>query len=169
MLWAAQGITHTDGEMTFRTAPSAGALYPIETYVAVHRGSGIEPGLYHYAVPDRALEQLTVGMLAGQIAEAALGQRVAYDASAVFIWSAIFERSTWKYRERAYRYIYLDAGHIAQNVALAATALGLGNCPIGALFDDELNTLLGLDGDAESVVYMMAIGRPAVRVGSANR
>jgi SagB-type dehydrogenase family enzyme len=81
-------------------------------------------------------------------------------ANVVFIWTAIFQHSKWKYRQRAYRYCYLDAGHIVQNLALAAVALGLGSCQIAALYDDEVNALLGVDGKEESTIYMTVVGRP---------
>jgi len=76
----------------------------------------------------------------------------------VFIWTAIFNRSKWKYGERAYRYIYLDAGHIAENLALASTNLSLGSCQIAALFDDEVNEIIDVDGENESVIYMSVVG-----------
>jgi SagB-type dehydrogenase family enzyme len=95
------------------------------------------------------------------IARAALDQRIAYDAGLVFAWTAVFERSKWKYRQRAYRYVYLDAGHIAQSVAMAAVALGLGSCQIAALYDEEVNELLGVDGVEESVVYLTVVGNPS--------
>jgi len=79
-------------------------------------------------------------------------------APAVFVWTAIVERSKWKYRQRAYRYIYLDAGHIAENLALTAVSLGLGTCQIAALFDDEVNSILGVDGVEETAVYMSVAG-----------
>jgi SagB-type dehydrogenase family enzyme len=85
---------------------------------------------------------------------------VAYRAPCVFIWTAVFQRSKWKYMQRAYRYIYLDVGHIAQNLALASVALGLGSCQIGALYDEEVNDLVGVDGREESAVYMSAVGKP---------
>jgi SagB-type dehydrogenase family enzyme len=78
----------------------------------------------------------------------------------VFVWTALFARSKWKYRQRGYRYVYLDAGHIAQNVALAAVALGLGSCQIAAIYDDEVNALLGVDGVEESAIYLTVIGKP---------
>jgi SagB-type dehydrogenase family enzyme len=95
-----------------------------------------------------------------QVAQAALDQEVAFRANVVLLWTAIIQRSRWKYRQRAYRYIYLDAGHIAQNVALGAVALGLGSCQIAALYDDEANALLGVDGTEESTIYMTVVGRP---------
>ena len=85
-----------------------------------------------------------------------MAQRV----NVVFVWTGVFGRSKWKYRQRAYRYVYLDAGHIAQNLALAAEALGLGSCQIGALYDEEANELLGVDGIEESTIYMTTVGRP---------
>ncbi|HJW75834.1 MAG TPA: SagB/ThcOx family dehydrogenase, partial [Thermoleophilia bacterium] len=161
LAWAAAGISHEEYGFPFRTAPSAGGLYPVETYIVANHVEGLESGIYHYAVRERALELLQAGDLRRAVAAAALDQPMAYDADAVFFWSAVFGRSTWKYRQRGYRYVYLDAGHIAQNVALAAVALGLGTCQIGALFDDEANELIGLNGEGESVIYMTSVGRPA--------
>ncbi|MEW6439622.1 MAG: SagB/ThcOx family dehydrogenase [bacterium] len=161
LLWAAQGVTAEHLGFRFRTAPSAGALYPVETYTIVHRVRGIEPGVYHYAVLEHALEQVRSGDYRVAAARAALDQKVVYEAAMVFAWTAVFERCKWKYRQRAYRYIYLDAGHIAQNVASAAVALGLGSCQIGALYDDEVNALLGVDGQEEGALYMTVVGKPA--------
>ncbi len=160
LLWAAQGITGGRHGMSFRTAPSAGALYPVETYVVVHAVADVAAGVYHYAVETHELEQLRCGNFRRPAAFAALDQEIAYWAGAVFIWTGVFERSKWKYGQRAYRYVYLDAGHIAQNVALAAVALGLGSCQIAALYDDEFNELVCVDGVAESALYMTAVGRP---------
>ena len=80
------------------------------------------------------------------------------ESAVVFIWTAIFQRMKWKYGQRAYRYVYLDAGHIAENLALTATSLGLGSCQIGALFDDEVNEIIDVDGVEESVIYMSVVG-----------
>jgi SagB-type dehydrogenase family enzyme len=159
LLWAAQGITKVFKGLGFRTAPSAGALYPVETYLVVNSVEGVEPGVYHYAVDKHELDQLRVGDFRLPVAQAALDQEMAYRANVVFIWTAVFERTKWKYKQRAYRYVYLDAGPIAQNVALAAVAQNLGSCQIGALYDDEVNALLGVDGTEESVVYMTVVGR----------
>jgi SagB-type dehydrogenase family enzyme len=160
LLWAAQGITREAEGHAFRTSPSAGALYPVETYVVVHDVQGIAPGVYHYAVEGHELEQLSLGDYQVPIARAALDQGMAAQANVVFVWTAVFPRSKWKYRQRAYRYVYLDAGHLAQNLALAAVALGLGSCQIAALYDDEANALLGVDGKEESTIYMTVAGRP---------
>jgi len=159
LLWASQGITARSRGHHFRTAPSAGALYPVETYLVVHSVQGTEPGTYHYAVEQHALEQLRAGDFRLDIARAALDQSVAAQGSVVFVWTGVFPRSKWKYDQRAYRYVYLDAGHIAQNLALAAVALGLGSCQIAALYDDEMNALLEVDGTDESALYMTVVGR----------
>ena len=163
LLWASQGLTLRRQKLELRAAPSAGALYPVETYLAVHYVVGIEPGIYHYDVRHHELEQIRAGEYRTETAQAALDQRIAATANVVFIWTAVFPRSRWKYKQRAYRYVYLDAGHIAQNLALAAVALGLGSCQIAALYDDEANALLGVDGEDESVIYMTTVGRPEER------
>ena len=165
LLWAAQGVTQARQGFGLRTAPSAGALFPVETYAVIHTVEDIEPGVYHYAVETHELEQLQTGEFRTAVARAALDQEMAYWANVVFIWTAVFERSKWKYRQRAYRYIYLDAGHIVQNVALAAVALGLGSCQIAALYDDEANAILDVDGVEESTIYMTVVGRPQARAG----
>jgi len=161
LLWASTGIQRVEGGYEFRTAPSAGALYPIETYVVANDVRKLEAGVYHYSVRAHKLEQLELGEFRRQIAAAALGQEMCASAAVVLVWSAVFERCKWKYGQRAYRYIYLDAGHIAENLALAAVSLGLGSCEIGALFDDEVNALVGIDGEEESVIAMAVIGVPA--------
>ena len=161
LLWCSTGLRSEEQGYEFRTAPSAGALYPIETYLIVNNVESLNPGIYHYAIRKHQLEVLNEGQFGKDTAIAALGQRMAMDAPVVFIWTAIFQRSKWKYDQRAYRYIYLDAGHIAENLALAAVDLELGSCQIGALYDDEINNLLGIDGTEESVVYMSVAGHPA--------
>lgn len=161
LLWASQGITRKGRGVSFRTAPSAGALYPIETYLVINDVEELEAGVYHYDIEHHQLEQLKQGDFRADVASAALDQRMAAQASVVLIWTAVFERSKWKYGQRAYRYIYLDAGHVAQNTALAAVTLDLGSCQIGALYDGEVNELLDIDGVEESTIYMTVVGRPA--------
>jgi len=161
LLWASTGIHRIEGGYEFRTAPSAGALYPIETYVVANNVSELAQGPYHYSVRDHQLEQLKQGDYRVAIAEAALGQSMCAKAAAVFVWSAVFQRSKYKYGQRAFRYIYLDAGHVAENFALAAVSLNLGSCEIGALYDDKVNAILGIDGTSESVICMAALGQPA--------
>ena len=161
LLWASNGIQRIDHGHEFRTVPSAGALYPVETYVIVHDVEGLAKGVYHYAIREHALEEIKVGDFRREITLAALGQRVCADAAVVFVWTAIFNRSKCKYRARAYRYVYLDAGHVGHSLALSAASLGLGSCQVGALFDDDVNQILDVDGVEESVVYMSVVGYPA--------
>jgi SagB-type dehydrogenase family enzyme len=160
LLWASNGISRAERGFEFRTVPSAGALYPVETYIVVNRIEALESGIYHYSVKTHALEELRSGDHGRAVALAALGQGMCAEAPAVFVFTAVFGRSKWKYRERAYRYIYLDAGHVGHGLALAAVALGLGSCQIAALFDEEVNRILGVDGREESVVYMSVVGVP---------
>jgi SagB-type dehydrogenase family enzyme len=126
----------------------------------VNRVEGILAGVYHYSVRRHCLEKIKAGDFSSEIAIAALGQRMCLEAAAVIVWTAIFRRSKWKYGQRAYRYIYLDAGHMGENLALAATGIGLGTCQVGALFDEEVNQIIGVDGTEESVVYMSGVGTP---------
>jgi len=247
LMWASQGVTARKGEYLLRAAPSAGALYPVETYVVINNvtaspspakeeaappsplpsppaggrggeeettspspfpspsegrggeeettspspfpspsegrgdeetdgnasGKGefdwpaeetandanrVPPGVYHYDVQNHRLECVKTGDFSRDVASAALDQVMCVNANVVFLWTAVFERSKWKYGQRAYRYVYLDAGHIAAHVALAAVALGLGSCQIAALFDDECNRIVGVDGTRESTIYMTSVG-----------
>jgi SagB-type dehydrogenase family enzyme len=121
----------------------------------------LQQGIYHFRPYAFDLELLKSGDFSRDLAQAALGQDMVAHAQATFIWTAVVERSKWKYRQRAYRYIYLDAGHIAQNLYLAGTASGLGICGVGALFDDAVNSLIGVDGREETIVYMATVGWPA--------
>ena len=118
----------------------------------------LTPGSYHFNVNQNLLEQLAMGDFQFNIAASALDQSMAKEAAVVFVWTAVVERTKWKYRERGYRYLYLDAGHIGQNLYLAATSLGLGCCTIGAFYDDEVNQLIGVDGKKETAVYLGAVG-----------
>jgi SagB-type dehydrogenase family enzyme len=159
LIWATQGITLKAQGFDFRASPSAGALYPIETYLVANRVEEIPPGLYHYDVREVQLVLLKEGHFGPELSQAGLDQEMLEEASCVFIWTAIVERSKWKYRERAYRYIYMDVGHIGQNLYLAATALNLGCCTVGAFYDEEVDRLIGVDGKEEISVYLGAIGR----------
>jgi len=159
LLWATQGITARAWGYDFRAAPSAGALYPIETYVAVNRVDKLAPGLYHFDIKGNQLVLLKEGNLGGDLCRAGLGQGMLEEASCIFVWTATVGRSKWKYRERAYRYIYMDAGHIGQNLYLAATAMNLGCCTVGAFYDEEVDRLIGIDGREEISIYLGAVGR----------
>ncbi|HBL22654.1 MAG TPA: nitroreductase [Deltaproteobacteria bacterium] len=158
LLWATQGLTAQFGDTFFRTAPSAGGLYPVETYLYVRAVDGLEEGIYHFRPGDYDLELLKKGEYSAQLTEAALQQTVVLCAQVTFIWSAVIARGRWKYNQRAYRYVYLDAGHIAQNLYLAGEALGLGVCAVGAFYDDDVNHIMDLDGEEETVIYMATVG-----------
>jgi SagB-type dehydrogenase family enzyme len=163
LLWASTGISRRRQGYEFRTAPSAGALYPIETYLVVNNVKELEEGIYHYGIRRHELEVLKKGSFGKAVCRAGLDQVMCAKAAVVFIWSAIFDRSKFKYGQRAYRYIYLDTGHMAENLALAAVSIDLGSCQIGALYDDEVNELIDIDGIKESVIYMSVIGYPALK------
>ncbi|MHC4843984.1 MAG: SagB/ThcOx family dehydrogenase [Planctomycetota bacterium] len=158
LLWASTGIQRAEAGYEFRTAPSAGALYPIETYTIANNVTGLSNGLYHYDIKNHQLEQLQLADFGKTLSAAALGQDFCQTAPIVFLWTAIFQRSKFKYHQRAYRYIYLDAGHIAENMALAAVSLDLGSCQIGAFLDDPINEILELDGTEESILYLSTVG-----------
>ena len=160
LIWASTGIQRKEQGFEYRTAPSAGALYPIETYVVINNVKNIVQGVYHYNIKSHYLEQIKKGDYRSVIAEAALNQSMCYHAAAVFIWTAIFNRSKCKYGQRAYRYIYLDAGHIAENLALSATSINLATCQIAALYDDEVNQIIDIDGLSESTIYLSVVGVP---------
>ncbi len=158
LIWATQGITLKARGFDFRASPSAGALYPIETYLVANRVEEIPSGLYHYDVRETRFILLREGHFGPELSQAGLGQGILEEAACVFVWTAIVGRSKWKYRERAYRYIYMDVGHIGQTLYLAATALDLGCCTVGAFFDEEVDRVIGVDGKNEISVYLGAVG-----------
>ncbi len=158
LLWASQGISGRSGNFFFRTAPSAGALYPVETYLSVRDVEAVPAGLYHFQPAEFVLERLQEGFSGDKVAAAALGQHFLADAGVVFIWSALLRRNFSKYGHRGLRYVMMDAGHICQNLLLAAEGLALGACPVAAFYDDQLNDLLDLDGREESVIYLAGVG-----------
>ncbi len=160
LVWASTGIQRIEGGYEFRTAPSAGALYPIETYIVANNVDGLKEGIYHYDIRNHALEEIRTGSFDDTLAHAALDQNICAKASVVFVWTAFFRRSKWKYGQRAYRYIYLDAGHIAENLALAAASINCGSCQVGAFFDNEINSILGIDGTEESSICLSVVGYP---------
>ncbi|TFG19072.1 MAG: SagB/ThcOx family dehydrogenase, partial [Promethearchaeota archaeon] len=159
ILTAMNGITRIERGFPFRTVPSAGGLFPIETYVSINNVEKLDSGIYHYYLPKHELECIQKGNFKNLIAQACLGQAMAAKSALNFIWTAIIERSKWKYLQRCYRYIYLDAGHIGQNFYLAAESLGLGACTIGAIFDDDLNEILSIDGIQETALYVGVLGK----------
>ncbi len=160
LLWAAQGVTAKRGETTLRTAPSAGALVPCETYVIVKNVEGLEPGSYHLNIDDWALELLKAGDVSAELTEACLGQKFAGQTPVVIASTVIAGRFLWRYKKRGMRYAFTDLGHIGQNIALAAAAMGMGCCAIGAFYDDEVAKIIGHKNDEHSV-YLNPVGFPA--------
>jgi SagB-type dehydrogenase family enzyme len=158
LLWSTHGVTGVLGPHELRNAPSAGACYPIEAYVAVNSVFNLEPGLYRYLTGDHALLLLRKGDVGSEIAGAALGQRMCAESSVTFVWTAVLPRTIGRYGERGHRYVFLDAGHVGQNMYLAATAVGYGCCSIGAFDDEALNQVIGADGSVEMVVYAASVG-----------
>lgn len=157
-------LLHSGGGITeptypLRAAPSAGALYPVELYAVVNRVEGLPKGIYHYSPRDHSLELVKEGDFGLEMMRHAVGQEMVWHAAAVLVLTAIFQRTRVKYGERAYRYVLLDAGHVGENIYLAATSLGLGPCGIGAFFDDDLSNLLGIDGKEEAPLYLVAVGK----------
>jgi len=150
LLWAAHGITAGWGG---RTAPSAGALYPLEVYVATANG------LYHYVPQGHKVIVVSRDDLRLKLWEAGLKQDSIRDAPAVFVITAIYERTARKYGGRAERYVKLEAGHACQNILLQAVALGLGAVPIGAFYDDQIQAALSLPPDHE-LLYLIPVGHP---------
>jgi SagB-type dehydrogenase family enzyme len=142
-----------------RTAPSSGALYPIELYPVVHNVDGLERGLYHYAYREHALELIRLEDLRTHVVEQGLMQEFLGQCGSVVFLTQILQRMRFRYQDRSYRYGLVEVGHIGQNIYLAANSLGLGACAIGAFMDNEINAMLGVDGTEEAAIYMIAVGR----------
>lgn len=155
LLWAAQGITHG---RDFRTAPSAGALYPLEVYALVGNVEGLSSGLYKYDIGKHNLIGVKEGDQRGSFSEAVYQPTIIKQASVTLIISAVYERTTVKYGERGIRYVHMEVGHAGQNVMLQATALGLGCVGIGAFDDDFVKDFLGTKEEAP--LYIIPIGKP---------
>ena len=158
LLWSTHGITGRSAGTELRSAPSAGACYPIEAYVVINNVTGVEPGLYRYLTDRHALMEIRLGDVGSEISRAALGQIMCREASVTFVWTAVVPRTTGRYGERGHRYIFLDAGHVGQNMYLAATALGYGCCTIAAFDDSAMNEVLAVDGKVETTVYAASVG-----------
>ncbi len=160
LLWCTQGVKVVDGMHTFRTVPSAGARHALETFILVNNVDGLAAGVYRYLALEHKIQEFVMRQaVAGKIAYACFGQDFVKKGAVTFIWVAVTDRMTWRYSERGYRYILLDAGHVCQNLYLAAESIGCGVCAVGAYDDDIINTLLGLDGRSEFVIYIAATGK----------
>ncbi len=160
LLFAAQGVTAAQGDRLLRTAPSAGGSYPFEVHVAALRVRVLTPGVYHYDPRDHSLTLHQRGCVGKRLARLALDQAHLAQAGAVFVLAAVVDRVRAKYGERGWRYAYMEAGHISQNLYLQATSLGLGSVVVGAFLDDLVHAALGLEPD-EVVLYLHAVGRVA--------
>jgi SagB-type dehydrogenase family enzyme len=156
LLWAAQGVTDPEG---LRTAPSAGALYPLETFVVAARVDGLAPGVYRYGPSRHRLAPVIGGDRIGALVHAALDQRWIAPAAAVLVIAAVPGRTTAKYRARGVQYVHMEAGHAAQNVLLQAAALGLAAAPVGAFDDRGVHEALSLPPEAEPL-YLLPLGHP---------
>jgi SagB-type dehydrogenase family enzyme len=155
LLWAAQGITHAGG---YRTAPSAGALYPLELYVVAGHVAGLTKGIYHYHPKGHDLIKTGEGDLRAALAQATFGQSSVEQAAAVIVFSAVYARTEKKYGNRAMRYVHIEVGHAAENLFLQAESLGLATVVVGAFHDHEVTTVLHLPADHEPLL-LMPIGR----------
>lgn len=157
VLFAAQGIT--EKTYGFRTAPSAGALYPLEVYAVVGKVEGIAPGVYRYHPKEHAIERVIEGDKRVELFRSALHQEAIQEAPATLVFTAVYERTTRRYGERGIRYVHMEVGHAAQNVYLEAQALGLGTVAIGAFRDEEVARVLQLPRN-EMPLYLLPVGKP---------
>jgi SagB-type dehydrogenase family enzyme len=169
VLFMSYAVTRDNAEndfpRPFRIVPSGGALYPLELYVHAARVDGLPPGLYHYDPEDHSLDVLRSGDDAGLIASAFVQRELVLQASATIFVSAVFFRSTFKYGDRGYRFIFLEAGHLAQNAIICAHEMGLATAPIGGYSDRDLDRYLGFDGLSESTVYVLLVGHGVAEEG----
>jgi len=159
LLWAAQGVTAPSG---YRTTPSAGALYPLSLYVVVGNVASLASGIYTYEPPQHRLQRVRGGDARRDLSVAALGQDWIQHAPVSLVIAATYYRTTTKYGDRGRKYVYMEAGHAAQNIYLQATALDLGTTIIGAFRDERLKSVLGMQ-EAEYPLCILPVGRPSDR------
>ena len=155
LLWSAQGLSDTQG---LRTAPSAGALYPLKLFIVVGDVNELSPGIYQYNPEDHSLLKTANGDLRKLLQKAAFNQSCIGDAAIIFVFTAIYQRTTGKYGERGVRYVHMEVGHAGQNLFLQAEALHLGTVVVGAFDDDEVREVLNLDSDIQPL-SLMPVGR----------
>jgi SagB-type dehydrogenase family enzyme len=162
LLWLTQGIKKINEKrnVTLRTVPSAGCRHPFETYLSINLVDGLDAGLYRFVASQNKLVALQINKTFNdQLTEACMGQRQVATSAVTFIWAAVPYRTVWRYSERSYRYLYLDAGHVCQNLHLAAESINCGICAIGAYHDDLADELLGFTPPEMFVVYMASLGK----------
>jgi len=167
LLWATQWVrdfrSNEKMEVAFRNVPSAGARHPFETYLLINNVEGIKPGLYYYHPIKHGLVCYKEGAeVAQDVLVGTFEQEMTVKSAVTFIWVAIPYRASWRYGQRAYRYLYIDAGHVGQNLHLAAEAIGCGAVMIGAFYDEGMDALLGLDSKDAFVIYMAALGKKLI-------
>jgi SagB-type dehydrogenase family enzyme len=164
LLWATQWVrdfrANEKVEVAFRNVPSAGARHPFETYLLINKVEGIKPGIYYYHPIKHGLILFKEGAECSEsVLTATFGQEMVTTGAVTFIWVAVPYRTSWRYSQRGYRYLYIDAGHVGQNLHLAAEAIGAGACMIGAYYDEGMNELVGLNHKDSFVIYMAALGK----------
>jgi SagB-type dehydrogenase family enzyme len=161
LLWCTQGVRKVvPGSATFRTVPSAGARHAIETYLLVNNVQGVPEGLYRFSGLRHALVETNRDPgLADQLTAACLGQPFVKTSAVTFAWTAVVKRMRWRYGERGYRYLLLDAGHVCQNLYLTAEVVGCGVCAIAAFADEAVDRLLGFDGEEQFTLYLATVGK----------
>jgi len=155
LLWSAQGLSDIRG---LRTAPSAGALYPLKLFVVVGDVHDLSPGIYQYNPEEHSLLKTANGDLRKSLQSAALNQSCIGDAAIIFVFTAVYQRTTWKYGERGVRYVHMEVGHAGQNLFLQAQALRLGTVVVGAFDDDKVSEVMNLDSDIRPL-SLMPVGR----------
>jgi SagB-type dehydrogenase family enzyme len=158
LLWAGYGVSRPAADPPLRTVPSGGALYPLELYVVALRVDGLPFGLYHYDPLRHVLEPLDLAVDPDRVARMTAYPELVEPAGAVLLVTALFWRTRFKYGLRGYRFALLEAGHVGQNVLLAAAATGAAGIPVGGVFDGRVEELIGVDGVEESLVYVLSIG-----------
>ncbi|MCG7855075.1 MAG: SagB/ThcOx family dehydrogenase [Methanoregulaceae archaeon] len=161
LLWCTQGIVQVvDPYYTLRNVPSAGGRHSFETFLLINRVDGVKPGLYRYlSFSHRLLEMDTSPGIIDRVMDACLGQAFVRNSAVTFLWACVVYRMAWRYAERAWRLVHLDAGHVGQNLYLAAEQIGCGTCAMGAFDDQQMADLLGIDGIEEFVIYCAAVGK----------
>jgi len=158
--WSRDFRSNERMEVTFRNVPSAGSRHPLETFVDLRRVSGFKPGLYYYHPIKHCLVLINDDPATQEaILEGSFRQEMIQSSAVNFIFTAVPYRTGWRYGQRGYRYLYLDAGHVGQNLHLAAEAIGSGACMIGAYMDEAMNAVLNIDGIEEFVIYIAAVGK----------
>ncbi len=155
LLWAAQGIT--EPARGFRTAPSAGALYPLEVYVVVGNVKELEPGVYRYQPHQHELERVRKGDVRAELSTAVLKQGSVLRAAIIVVFCAVYERTTTKFGDAGIRYVHMEVGHAAQNLYLQAVSLKLGAGIVGEFPDEEVKKALNAQED-EQPLYIMPVG-----------